>query len=50
MAASSIAEKKPFAGKREVNVVYGQKGRNREDYHQSLGAVMVSNSAHVQRP
>ena len=48
MAASSNAEKKPFAGKREANVVYVQKGRNKADYHQSVGAVLVSNSARVQ--
>ena len=47
MLRSSNAEKNPFAGKREANVVYGHKGRNKEDYHQSVGAVLVSNSARV---
>ena len=50
MAASSNAEKKPFGGKREANAVHGQKGRNKAYYHQSVGAVLVSNSARVQRP
>ena len=50
MAASSNAEKKPFVGKRKANSVYGQKGRNKADYHQSVGAVLVSNSAPVQQP
>ena len=50
MAASSNAEKNPFDGKREANAVYGQKGRNKEDYHQSVGAVLVSNSARVKWP
>ena len=45
MAASSNAEKKQLAGKREVNVVYGQKGRNKADGHnQSMWAILVSNS------
>ena len=43
MAASSSAEKKPFGGKREANVMHGQKGRDKADYHQSVGAVLVSN-------
>ena len=33
MATSSNAEKKPFAGKREAHVVYGQKGRNKAYNH-----------------
>ena len=50
MAASSNAEKKPFGGKREANAVHGQKGCNKADYHQSVGAVLVSHLARVQRP
>ena len=50
MAASSNAKKKPFGGKREANVVHDQKCHNKADYHQSEGAVLVSNSARVQRP
>ena len=50
MVASSNAEKKPFAGKREANAVYGQKGRNKADYHQFVGAMLVSNSERVRRP
>ena len=50
MAASSNAENKPFGGKREANVVHGQKSRNKVDYHQSVEAVLVFNSARVQRP
>ena len=33
MDASSSAEKKPFGGKMEANVVHGQKGRNKDDYY-----------------
>ena len=38
MTASSNSKKKPLAGKREANVVYGQKGCNKADNHnQSVG-------------
>ena len=38
MAASSNVEKKPFAGRRETNAVYGQKVRNKaDDHNQSVG-------------
>ena len=50
MAASSNAEKKPFAGKREASVVYGQKSRNKEnDHNQSMGEILVSNPTPMQR-
>ena len=50
MAASSNAEKKPFAGKREANVVYGQKGRNKADNHnQDVRVILVSNSTPTQQ-
>ena len=49
MAASSNYEKRPFEGKKETNVVYGQKGSNKKDHHQSVGAVLISNLALVQQ-
>ena len=45
---SSSTEKKSFGGKREANVVHDQKGRNKADYHQSVGAVLISNLARTQ--
>ena len=47
---SSITEKKSFGGKREANAVHGQKGHSKADYHQSVGAVLIYNSARTQRP
>ena len=47
---SSSIENKSFGGKREANVVHGQKGRSKADYHQSVGAVLISNSACAQQP
>ena len=47
---SSSTEKKSFGGKRETNVVHGQKRRSQEDYHQFVGAVLISNSTRTQRP
>ena len=47
---SSSTEKKSFGGKREANAVHDQKGRSKADYHQSVGAVLISNSARTQRP
>ena len=49
MVASSNAEKKPFGGKREANVVYGQEGRARGNHNPSVGAVLVSNPTLVQQ-
>ena len=43
MVASSIGEKKPFGGKKEINVVYGQKSHSKNNHHQSVGAVLMSN-------
>ena len=43
MATSSSTEKKSFGGKREANDVHGQKRRSQADYHQSVGAVLISN-------
>ena len=49
MATSSNAMKKPFGGKKETNVVYGQKSCSKNDHHQSVGAVLISNPASVQQ-
>ena len=50
MATSSNAVKKPFGGKKEVNVVYGHKSHSKSSRHQSVGAVLISNLAPVQQP
>ena len=49
MAASSSAVKNTFNGKKEANVVYGQKGCGRSDRNQSVGAVLISNLAPAQQ-
>ena len=49
VATSSSTIKKTFNGKKETNVVYGQKGRARSDRNQSVGAVLISNLAPVQQ-
>ena len=49
MAASSSAEKKPLGGKKEVNAVYSQKGRNKGNHDQSVGAVLIFNPASVRQ-
>ena len=41
--------KKPFSGKKEANVVYGQKGHSKNVRHQFVGAVLISNPMHVQQ-
>ena len=48
MVASSSTVKKMFNGKKEANVMYGQKGRGRGDRNQSLGEVLISNPAPMQ--
>ena len=50
MASASNAGKKPFVGKKETNVVYGQMSRIKNERHQSVGAVLISNLTPVQRP
>ena len=45
---SSSTEKKSFGGKREANDVHNQKGCSKADYHQSVGAVLISNLARTQ--
>ena len=49
MAASLSTVKKTFNKKKETNVVYGQKGRARNERNQSVGAVLISNHALVQQ-
>ena len=41
--------KKTFNGKKETNVVYGQKSHVKSDRNQSVGAVLISNPAPVQK-
>ena len=41
VAMSSSDVKKKFNGKKEKNVVYGQKGRSRSDCNQSVWAVLI---------
>ena len=48
MVASSNAERKPFGGRKETNVVYGQRRHNTNNHHQSVGAMLTSNHTHVQ--
>ena len=48
IASTSTAVKKPFIGKKETNVVYGQKSRVKNGSHQLVGAVLISNLARVQ--
>ena len=47
--ASSSAVKKAFNGKKETNVIYGQKGRVKSDRNQSVEAVLIFNPAPVQQ-
>ena len=49
VVASSSVVKKTFSNKKETNVFYGQKGRGKNDCNQSVGAVLISNPAHVQQ-
>ena len=49
MNSSSNVVKKAFGGKKEVNVVYGQKSRGKSSRHQSVGAVLISNLASTQQ-
>ena len=48
MATSSNAVSKPFGGKKEVNDVYDHKSRSKNNYHQSVGAVLISNPTPIQ--
>ena len=41
--------KKTFNNKKETNVVYGQKGRGKNDRNQSVGAVLISSHAPIQQ-
>ena len=47
VATSSNVVKKPYNGKMESNVVYGQKGRSKSDSNQFVGEVLLSNPASV---
>ena len=49
MVTSSNTMKKSYNGKEESNVVYDQKGHNKSDCNQSMGAVLISNLAPVQQ-
>ena len=48
-ATSSDTQKKTYNGKKESNVVYGQKVRNKSNHNQSVGAVLISNPASVRQ-
>ena len=48
--SASKAIKKPFTGKKETNVVYGQRSRIKNDRHQSVGAILISKPTPIQRP
>ena len=50
MASTSKDVKKQFVGKKENNVVFGQRIRIKNDCHQSVGVVLISNPTPVQRP
>ena len=47
--ASSSTVKKPFSGKKEVSVAYGQKNQSKVERRPTVGAVMISNLALTQR-
>ena len=49
MASTSNDVKKPFVGKKETNVVYGKRSHSKNDHHQSVGAVLISNPTLVQQ-
>ena len=49
MAATSNDVKRSFSGKKETNVVFGQKIHSKNDRHQSVGAMLISNPAPVQQ-
>ena len=49
MVSTSNAVKKSFSGKKETNAIYGQKVRSKNDRHQSVGAVLISNPEPVQQ-
>ena len=46
--SSSNGAKRSFGGKKEANVVYGQKRRDKVDRTQSVGAVVISNPTSAQ--
>ena len=49
VATSSNAVKKSYNGNRESNVVYIQKGHDKSDHNQHVGAILISNPAPVQQ-
>ena len=49
MVAISNVVKKPFSGKKETKVFYGQKGRSKNDRYHSIRAVFISNPVPVQQ-
>ena len=49
MAIYPNAVKKPFGGKKEVNVVYGHKSCSKSNCHPYVGAVLISNLAPAQQ-
>ena len=47
--ASSSTVKKPFSGKKEVSVAYGQRNQSKTEHRPRVGAVMISNPASNQQ-
>ena len=47
--STSNPVKKPFIGKKEMNVVYGARARTKKDDRSSVNAVQISNPTPVQR-
>ena len=50
MASTFIAVKKPFVGKKETNVVYGQRSCIKNDHYQSVEVVLILNPTPIKRP
>ena len=49
VATSLNTVKKSYNGKKESNIVYGQKGHDKSGSNQSIGAALISNFAPVQQ-
>ena len=48
-ALASNTVKKPFTGKKEINVVYGARAHTKKDHRPFVNAVLISNPPSVQR-
>ena len=47
--ASSSTVRKPFAGKKDVSVVYHQRNQDKTEHRPAVGAVMISKPAPTQQ-